>query len=339
MINHVFYIFFFFVFSFVLFLTYFFFFVLLIMTSIFHIDYDLLQNPNATQLVKDPKVTFVTSLFNIYNKDYDVNKTLPKRIEKIREIARLGIPICIYVSTGYMAEMLALVVEFPNNLRIMRVYDSVYSTCLISACESPKEMSLPISRFESKDTIEYMYLMNCKAEFVHEAIISNPFNTEHFAWMDFSLSHVFRGKAEEKQKALDQIRDIAVGHFSQTQHTMMVIPGCWKFYNFNTTPEEIADLSFVSEVHWRFCGGFFMGDAASLTKFYDLHMKYFPIFMATNKTVIWEVNFWVWLECAVPEFRSLFEWYKADHSESIVTNIPKKYKTQSKEPQKEEVPV
>lgn len=309
------------------------------MTSVPNIDYESIHNPNATQLVNDPKVTFVTSLFYLYNKEYDVNKTLSKRIEKFREIARQGIPICMYVSTDYMAEMLELIVEFPNNVRIMRVYDSVYSTNLVRACNDAKEMALPGKRFESKDTIEYMYLMNCKAEFVYETIVSNPFNTAHFAWMDFSLSHVFLEELQPKQEALDQMRDIALGHFTQSQNPIMVIPGCWKYYNFGNKLEQKANPTLLEKVQWRFCGGFFLGDAASLIQFYDFHMKYFPLFVETNKTVTWEVNFWAWMECAVPEFRSLIEWYNADHSESIVTNIPSKYRTQSQEPQKEVISV
>jgi hypothetical protein len=43
-----------------------------------------------------------------------------------------------------------------------------------------------------KDTHNYMIAINSKIEVVQDAIKHNSFNTNHFAWIDFGIFHVFK---------------------------------------------------------------------------------------------------------------------------------------------------
>ena len=49
---------------------------------------------------------------------------------------------------------------------------------------------VPITDNCEKDTMEYMFAICNKTEWVRKAIEINPYNTEQFVWLDFGLYHV-----------------------------------------------------------------------------------------------------------------------------------------------------
>ena len=79
--------------------------------------------------------------------------------------------------------------------------------------------SLPAIRTEGHDTINFLILMNAKSEFVYNASLINPFNTEHFAWIDFNIFHVINNieHATSKLKlfGFNKLINIVPGVFSQ----------------------------------------------------------------------------------------------------------------------------
>jgi hypothetical protein len=87
------------------------------------------------------------------------------------------------------------------------------------------------------------------------------------------------------------------------------LPGCWD----KLPAGEVGQI--MNGVYWRFCGGFMLGDASSIINFYHLYNEFFPIFMRTHKKLVWEVNFWGWLE-ANTDWNP--RWYSADHNDSII---------------------
>jgi len=82
----------------------------------------------------------------------------------------------------------------------------------------------------------------------------------------------------------------------------MYLPGCW----------ENASSVF-SNVIWRFCGSFFIGDKKSVLDFASRVLGILP----TLPNLVWEVNTWSHLE----KNGWTPTWYKADHNDSIL-NIP-----------------
>jgi hypothetical protein len=73
-----------------------------------------------------------------------------------------------------------------------------------------------------------------------------------------------------------------------------------------------------NNVVWRFCGGFLIGDKKSLIHFYIMSNDYFLRFLNQTRKIVWEVNYWAWLEnlgLISPT------WYLANHNDTIV-NIP-----------------
>lgn len=260
------------------------------------------------------QVSFVTAFFNIYNDD---KTKLLWRVEKFREIAETGISLCVYVdNTG-----LELLNEFINkytNIKIMRVL-SLDETNVSHLCNIHTFLSLPKIRNESKDTFEYLILMNSKIEFLHDTIEQNPWQSTHFAWIDFNISHVFTDIKASKNYLKHTFGSSHTPLAGVPLHHFLAIPGCWNPIQLNINNSDMSDI--LDKVHWRFCGGFLIGDRNSLIHMYNLYQEYFSIFLNKYKTIVWEVNFWAWLE-------SMYgwspNWFIADHNDSIIV-IPTDY--------------
>jgi len=248
-------------------------------------------------------VTFVTSFFYIYEKDYDEKKSALWRVDRFREIAETGIQICIYTCPVYEQHVKNLAAEFPENVRWMKTME-LNDTMIAKSLTDNK--LLPAQRNENKDTVEYMILINSKTEFMADSIERNPWNSTHFAWIDFSISYVF----QEKDKTLILLRSLAKRTY---QSSCFIIPGCWPKFN-NEYISHITDTIF-----WRFCGGFFLGDAASVLHFHQLYVQHFRDFVFKYNKLVWEVNFWAWLESTCDWQPS---WYLGDHNDSILCIPP-----------------
>ena len=251
-------------------------------------------------------LAFVTSFFYIYEKDYDNNKTITWRIERFKEIANTGIKICIYVCPTFEKYIMDLLEEFPNVklMRTMEIKDTwISKTCVNISHELPEQKN------NTKDVNDYMIVINSKTEFMEDAIIQNVWNSTHFAWIDFNISHVFF----DKERSLNYLKDFGNFQFSST---FFAIPGCWQKFN----NEHIGHITEC--IFWRFCGGFFIGDKTSVLNFHQLYKQYFPEYLEKYKKLIWEVNFWAWLE-ANSEWKP--EWYHADHNDTIISNMSASY--------------
>lgn len=256
------------------------------------------------------KNTFITSFFNIYEEDYDNQKTMPWRIERFREIAQIGIPICVYVCPSLNQSVEEISAEFPN-VKIMKVIP-IEELWIAKECQNI-EYSLPSRRNDGKDIDRYLMVINSKTEFMCDTIEKNPWNSTHFAWIDFNISHVFF----QKEPTLEYLKFISQCEFNPS---CFVIPGCWNKFD-NVFISHITDTIF-----WRFCGGFFIGDSDSIRNFDRLYKEYFPVFIKNSRKLIWEVNFWAWLE-SNSEWKPI--WYSADHNDTILTKMPAQYFTRS----------
>jgi hypothetical protein len=242
-------------------------------------------------------ITFVTSFFHIYDQEYDTNKTVAWRVERFREIAGSGIKICLYVS----ADQIHLIPrEYPN----VHIIESP-ELFVEAVCEN-MDLQLPQQRSILKDTAKYMYVINSKTDLMTDAIQRNAWDSSHFAWIDFNISHVF----SDKDRTLRFLRELDL---YELPAKCMLVPGCWyKYDNLN--------IGHVTEcIFWRFCGGFFLGDKASVLRFGDLYTTKFPEFVKTTQRLVWEVNFWAWLEVN-SDWNP--QWYLADHNDTILTNLP-----------------
>lgn len=258
--------------------------------------------------------TFVTCFLNISSDD---KSSIDWRIDKFMEIANIGINLHVYVDSIILEKICEKICNHPN-VKITKI-SSIHDLFSFRVCSNIDELKIPETDNITKDTKEFMMIMNSKIEFVNNAIQENVFKTDFFAWIDFSISKNFSTK--DYFSVLNEINNIKYcGKF-------LVISGCKSALsnksNFNDINEAIPNE--LKSIFWRFCGGFFLGDKDSLLDFYEKYTEFFPKFVSKYKTIVWEVNFWAWLECNSNWSPT---WYKGDHNDTII-EIPSKFLAKS----------
>lgn len=339
--------------------------------------------------MKYANITFVTA-YVVLDNNYSVagKKGIEWRIKYFKQMACLGINLCVYydsITKPYLNEL----VKKYDNIRLM---DFDYTNTNIFKLCCNENLVMPPIRNESKDTKEYMRLMNCKIEFVNDAILTNPFDSKYFAWVDFSMPYIFKLPGSvSKLKELTQctfvdkfisfpgwwdnisnskhiitydgtgdssdwshycleneiinleigtrIRYGAGNNWIEREVNDINIPATnslWgdpspgnvktvqifkKDINKQTTNADTTFTIISSKINWRFAGSFFIGDKNTLTNFYNTYNTAFTDFITSKQSIIWEVNFWAWLE----EYQKCdFGWYRINSYDDML-NIPNKY--------------
>jgi hypothetical protein len=241
-------------------------------------------------------ITFVTAFLNIYDKNYYY----------FEKLAKSGINICLYTNEYCYNKLDEFLKSYPN----VKLMNSINLEDTIAYNISKNiDFSLPQNRNIEKDTTEYLIFNNSKVEFVMKAINENPWKSTHFAWIDLNIAALFK----KLDSTIHQLYTLSKRTFLSNT---IILPGCFsKLENI----ENIENI--LNNVKWRFCGSFFIGDIQSIRNFYELSISKLEPFMLENKKLIWEVNYWAWLE-ATTDWKP--DWYKGDHNDSIF-DIPTKY--------------
>jgi hypothetical protein len=251
-------------------------------------------------------LTFVTAYLDIGS-----DRIFDWRLEHFMKIVDSGVQICVFSDAGSV-DRIKNVVNGRKNVTIMQPLIEISCTWVYGICERYLKAcpthgpSLPATRNAKKDTYEYLVLQNSKTEFMRLVVQENPFSSSHFAWIDFSMAYLF----QDAVRFQNQLRFISKCNLAPN---FLAIPGRWDAM-------KPADVDrYLDEIHWRFCGGFFIGDRDSVLEFCDSVHQIFPFFTKNYRRLTWEVNFWAFLE-TIGGWTPV--WYKADHNDSILNNIP-----------------
>ena len=251
-------------------------------------------------------MTFVTAWFNLFNGNYYNRRTDDWYLSQFKDILNTGINICIYVSEEYY-ERIRDLEEKHENLKIMKTMK--LEDTLFYQISRKYELAMPSVCYSTKDTYEFIALMNSKIEFVKDAIDQNPWNSTHFAWIDFGIGHLLKIDRKETLAFLGSFRNF------EFQPQFLAFPGC-------TNKFDIHYVDYLKEQpFWRFCGSFFIGDKTSILDFYRIYFDNLDEFFEKHRTIVWEINFWAWLESTD---KWTMNWYQADHNHTIF-NIPTEY--------------
>jgi len=158
----------------------------------------------------------------------------------------------------------------------------------------------------NKDTIEFMFTMCNKTEWINQAIELNPFQTDNFIWLDFGIRHIFPNSCED-EAFIEKINAL----YNKTYDNVR-IGGIWNInYDYN--------INIYKDVAWYFAGGVFGGNIASLIKFADLMKKKCIEIITTKNTIMWEVNIW-YLIYAENKNHDLFDIYSCNHDTTLICN-------------------
>ena len=258
---------------------------------------------NQNHKFKMVKTTFVTAFYNLHESHFEVFRSIETIVSNFKKIASSGIPICLYLSKDF-SHVQPELSEF-ENVKIMNGTGETFQTLFdlqVAKISNETPCTLPSNRHIKKDTKNYMILMNSKIEFVHDAMEQNPFDTEQFAWIDFGIMYI----TKDEEKVLNHLKII-----SHTElNSDLLFPVCW---NLDTSR---ANLPFIFEkIHWRFCGGFFIGKKEALKDFYNRSMTLLRKIITERNCLLWEVNFWALLEL-IDDWKPTV--YYADHNDSML---------------------
>jgi hypothetical protein len=155
----------------------------------------------------------------------------------------------------------------------------------------------------SKDTAEYMFAICNKTEWMRKAINMNPHCSDQFVWIDFGIWHVIKD---------DEIFTNSCVKLAQTVHkwaTGVRIASGGEIY--------LQNPNVYQYISWFFLGGVFGGNRESLIQFAELVKQECIDTIKEKRTIMWEVNIW---HLVYEKHPSLFNYYYADHNESILLN-------------------
>lgn len=251
-------------------------------------------------------ITFVTAFMDLgqTNIFFDNNplreKTIEKRIEYFKILAKTGLPIALFVCPNFAHIANQLINEF-KNVKLISIIE-LKNTWTYNVVSKINE--LPSYRDTKKDSFEFLTLMNAKIEFTNYVTYINPFNTTHFAWIDFNVCHILKNTELTLQS-------LVMYTHNTLQTPLLLIPGCWE--------KQSSDRDFVNKIIWRFCGGLFIGDIGSIQDFFNRTLVEFPNFINEYKKLTWEVNFWSWLESKTDWSP---QWFYAGHDDTMLL-LPK----------------
>ena len=152
-----------------------------------------------------------------------------------------------------------------------------------------------------KDTLEYMFTMAHKTEWVKQAIEKNVYRSTHFAWVDFGIRHMCHCDEATFTKALCSLTK------GETCDDKISMAAIWK-------PTLPYLLDIYKDIAWYFAGSVFGGPADMLLAFAQANKETTLDIIVTKKTLMWEVNVWylVYLE-----HKNWFHLYSCDHNLSI----------------------
>ena len=241
-------------------------------------------------------LTFVTAFLNIKNLSNEELYT--NYFSYFEKLVKTGIPIGLFMDKKYKEYTDALCIKY-NNLKIIRYItkDDLHINQINKI--NTINVRLPKIRSETKDTEEYIKLMNNKIYFVEEAMKKMIFDHVNYAWIDFRIFHIFKNEDLVNNKLLELSQ-----YDYNNKRNISYFPGSW---------ENITDM--VERINWRFLGGFFIIDVNNIKK---LAHETTSLLKSNIDVLSWETNYW-----SLIEFYKLFNfgWYKADHDETIL-NIP-----------------
>jgi hypothetical protein len=209
-----------------------------------------------------PEPTIITAFYNI--RELEENHISNRKLEEFLELAKnfilqLPYPLVIYIDTTTQSDFIYEFIKkhraYPEKTLIIR--ESFKDTYFYKDIERIAELQKTYIIYNGileHETPNYIVLNNNKFWWLEQTIAKNPFSSERFLWMDFSINHVAKNP--------------------ETIHT-------W----FSTIPEKIKQMcinplveigdyqDIFHNIHHHYAGGLFSGSADYLLRYIDAFKK------------------------------------------------------------------
>jgi hypothetical protein len=153
-----------------------------------------------------------------------------------------------------------------------------------------------------KDTMEYMFIMCNKTEWIRKAIEIDPFKSDNYVWVDFGIRHVFNCEDIEFIEKLNRVY--------YKKYDKIRIANIWNL-------QHRWNVNILTQINWYFAGGVFGGNKEQLLLFSDLMKSKCMEIIFRHNTIMWEVNIWylIYLENS-----QLFDPYPSNHNDTLIDN-------------------
>lgn len=242
-------------------------------------------------------VTLVTYVYDLKKLDKTDRPTIEGYLENGKYVCSMDYPMVIYTDADLFWSIFQMRKNFQNKtLIIIRPLTQFKYYPKYEAIEKVRKNVQLVYGNTAKDTVNYILLMWEKFGVLEDVVKNNPFQTTHFAWIDFGISHVAHPvdmtnifeNIPDKIK-LSLITDIIAG--------------------------EISDPSYGNKVSWVLAGGFFTGNADYMTKFIQRFDEEANLLLEHNNAPL-ESNIMTLVVFKSPD---LFDVYFGDYY-SLLTN-------------------
>lgn len=230
---------------------------------------------------------FVTSFYNIYpGKD-----RFFEYMTLFYDIAISGIPIVIFVDPSMVTKLRI----FPKTVHVIGL---PLQECEIYRYAAAYTRELPVGRTASKDTKEFMGLMNSKPEFIKRAAALFP--AEKYIWIDVGIMKIVKNS----EQCIAKLHELEGRSFPKIR-----FGGCWAFGRHMN----------VEQIHWRVAGGMIVIPSGLVDEFYN-HCKGVVRDFCTlpQYKLTWETNIWSVVELFA--MKDNMSWYMCDHDDSLILN-------------------
>ena len=240
------------------------------------------------------KTTIVSAFISNINKSPDRN--VDKYIEDGNLLMEANISKVIFVDEDLYYEFKrrenenTKIIRFTKNQNYLYEYEK-YLTNFHLHTENP-----------CKDTIDFMFLMSHKTEFVNQAIQMNFFDTTNYMWVDFGIKHMFQNITNREFITI-------IENLDDRLYDNVRISSIWDV-------NLIYNIEIYKRVVWYFAGSVFGGNKDKLVQFARLNRDMCIKIMKEQNTIMWEVNIWYLVYKENPD---LFNPYMCDHNNSILT--------------------
>lgn len=239
----------------------------------------------------------MTTIVSGFLSNINVNHSIEYYYELGTKLLNINVPKILFVDEimyekleSFNNECTKIILYDPNK-SYLRPY--VNATCLTNFKTN--------STNPNKDTLEYMFTICNKTEWLKAAIELNYFNTTQFVWIDLAIRKVI---------STDELLNKYVLDLQNKSYSKVRIASIW---NVN----RIYNINIYTDIAWYFAGGVFGGDKEQLLVFAE-QMKIHCLKIINEKqTLMLEVNIWYLIYL---ENNELFDCYQCDHNDSIISN-------------------
>jgi len=181
---------------------------------------------------------------------------------------------------------------------------------------------------KNKDTIDYIFTMCNKTEWMKTAILLNKFNTDNFIWIDFGIRYIFKCSDDEFVEKVNNLHNkiynkIRIGkiwnideiyRYSEDEFTLKD-PILLQKYNYPLEPGYIYNI--YNTITWAFAGGIIGGHKDKILLMADKMKNKCIEIIQTKNTLMWETNIW---HLIYIDNKELFDTYYCNHDNTLLDN-------------------